>query len=457
LHHIPTVGFTWFPAWYWTILKYVTNASELIEEGYTKYKDRPFKFINLCSWVVVLNGGYLKDIRQATDDELSPTKAIHQIFKTQYTEGPNIAQNPYHFSFIRSYFARNVFALYNDIREEMMLAFNEVFDLGNNEWKSIPPLQSLQTIVCRATNRAIVGLPLCRDPDWIAINGDLSDHIRWEAAMLEFFPWFLLPLASYLTNTSGRIKRATKVLLPVINEHQKCMGKDEGWLEKPNDCLQVFLDEKMELTVSELAQRLMGINFPANGVLTQAFYNLAAYPQYVQPLREEVEAITKELGWTKEALSEMRKLDSFIKETMRLEGVSPLAMMRKALKDVSLSDGTSIPKGTLLVITYHTIHRNGAVYENPETFEPFRFAFIEDNAKQQLSASNNDWVGFGYGKHPCPGRFFASVLMKTMLAHVLLHYDFRLQGDSARSKSISMATTIMMDPTMKLMVRKRSL
>ena len=50
------------------------------------------------------------------------------------------------------------------------------------------------------------------------------------------------------------------------------------------------------------------------------FY-LAANPQYIQPLREEVEAVVEKEGWSKAALAKMRKVDSFIKECQRLEGI----------------------------------------------------------------------------------------------------------------------------------------
>jgi cytochrome P450 len=53
-----------------------------------------------------------------------------------------------------------------------------------------------------------------------------------------------------------------------------------------------------------------------------AFYYLATYPEYMQPLREEVEEVVKSEGWTKDGLDQMHKLDSFIKESQRL---NPLA------------------------------------------------------------------------------------------------------------------------------------
>ena len=55
---------------------------------------------------------------------------------------------------------------------------------------------------------------------------------------------------------------------------------------------------------------------------THALYHLAAQPKLAQTLREEVEPILKEDGCTKDALERMHKVDSFLKESLRVNGVS---------------------------------------------------------------------------------------------------------------------------------------
>lgn len=93
-----------------------------------------------------------------------------------------------------------------------------------------------------------------------------------------------------------------------------------------------------------------------------ALYHLAAYPEYVSPLRTEVESIIKEQGWSKSAFTSMHKLDSFLKETLRMTGLDGsrciqllqavpnhdsflVSMGRAVLKDLTLSDGTTVPTG----------------------------------------------------------------------------------------------------------------
>ena len=43
------------------------------------------------------------------------------------------------------------------------------------------------------------------------------------------------------------------------------------------------------------------------------------YDQYVDPLREDIMEAMQTHGWTREGLDAMHKLDSFIKETQRID------------------------------------------------------------------------------------------------------------------------------------------
>jgi cytochrome P450 len=52
-----------------------------------------------------------------------------------------------------------------------------------------------------------------------------------------------------------------------------------------------------------------------------AFYYLATFPEYLEPLRKEVEEVVKSEGWTKAGLDKMHKIDSFIKESQRLNPI----------------------------------------------------------------------------------------------------------------------------------------
>ena len=55
--------------------------------------------------------------------------------------------------------------------------------------------------------------------------------------------------------------------------------------------------------------------------LTHALFHLASSPEYIIPLRNEVEGIIAQDGWTKNAMGKMWKLDSFMRESQRINGI----------------------------------------------------------------------------------------------------------------------------------------
>ena len=57
-------------------------------------------------------------------------------------------------------------------------------------------------------------------------------------------------------------------------------------------------------------------------LITNAIFNLATYPEYVPILKEEIGSVLKESGgeWSLESMGKLKKLDSFMKETLRYNG-----------------------------------------------------------------------------------------------------------------------------------------
>ncbi|KAI6167613.1 cytochrome P450 [Pisolithus thermaeus] len=465
LDHIPYVGHSTWLGSYISAFKYVKNAAQILEEGYAKHKGMPFKVPALGRWVVVVGRHHLEDMKKSADHKLSLTEASNDFLKLNHLIGSETISNPYHISVARVHLARSLAPYYFDMSDEIFTAFDELLDLEDNEWKSVLAVKTVREIVCRASNRVFVGLPLCRDPDWIEIASRFTIAVATDGIILNMFPKFLVPFVSkILPNTATSIKRAMKLLDSTIKERFRCTREHgDEWSDKPNDILQWLIDERLESTAKELTPRVLMTNFAAihspTNTFSHALYYLATHPQYVRVLREEVDAVIEEYGWTKEAMAKMWKVDSFLAETERLEGFT-VSVQRKAMEDLTLSDGTFIPKGTHIAIPTCVIHRDSAAYENPGVFDPLRFYKLRndgtESARHQMVAVNQDYLAFGYGKHACPGRFLAADELKTMLAYVLISYDVKLEGRNTRPSSIKWDIGVMPDPTVRVMFRKRA-
>jgi hypothetical protein len=55
-----------------------------------------------------------------------------------------------------------------------------------------------------------------------------------------------------------------------------------------------------------------------------------------------------------------------------------------------------------------------------------------------------------------PGRFFAATELKSMLAHVVLSYDVKLEDNATRPQSLHSGIHIAAHPTARVMFRKRA-
>ncbi|KAI6150268.1 cytochrome P450, partial [Pisolithus tinctorius] len=394
LGHIPVVGYSSLLASYWFGKGLEVDHDRFVQEGYDKYKSGVFKVANLTHWIVCLRRNHVEFVARAPEDLLSAGQAAENLLKIDYTFGLKISDD-YHVSLVQSTLTRNLSVLYGGLRDEIVAACNEYFNAKHDEWKSISVVRVTLQIASRASNRIFVGLPLCRDPDWLDLNINIPHAIVEETRILRFFPSFMLPLnrGKVFTNLSGRTSRGVALLGPGTN-----------WSDKPNDFLQWCLDTKQDTSLTSLTRRMILINL----VFSQALLNLAANPRHAQTLRDEVEIVVSKHGWTREALSKMRKW-------------GPL---RQAMSDISLSDGAFIPRGTLLAFPAYAIHHDGAMYENPDVFEPFRFVDMQhgesEGSGHQMVTLSPGLLTFGLGKHACPGRFFAATVLKTMLAHVVL-------------------------------------
>ena len=101
--------------------------------------------------------------------------------------------------------------------------------------------------------------------------------------------------------------------------------------------------------------------------------DLSTRPEVVAALRVEAEKVLGEEGWSKAAMQKLIKLDSFLRESQRLNGIGAsiyssyalayandiLAGSRRiAMKDFTFSDGTPVPAGQAVSTPVFDIHLN---------------------------------------------------------------------------------------------------
>ncbi|GBC24073.2 cytochrome P450 [Rhizophagus irregularis DAOM 181602=DAOM 197198] len=197
----------------------------------------------------------------------------------------------------------------------------------------------------------------------------------------------------------------------------------DSW-KRPDDHLQDLMEEHDPNNIScpYLLDRIYLIIFASIHTtaiaITNVILSLASRPEYMQELYEEQLKVHKETNVNGiipfEALSDMKKLDSFIRETLRLS-VNVAGIDHLVKKDYTFSNGLQIPKNCITSIYIDDVYR-----DEPKSFEPFRHLDINIASKV-----TKNFLTFGNGKHACPGRQLAVNNIKFFMHNVILKYNFR--------------------------------
>lgn len=249
------------------------------------------------------------------------------------------------------------------------------------EWTPVHVHTQALRMVALLTGRVFVGTRLSRNEEWINSSIQTTVDTFTAAFILWRIPWFLRPIVAcclpQVWNIHFQNWKTSKLLRPVLQERLRDM-EDHGF-KRPVDMIQFFLDnlERKETTYHAKLQSAVNVAaiHTTSMNITHVLYDLAANPGHIEPLREELNRTVKEFGSTvnKNFLTKLRKMDSFLRESQRLNPPGVVSMSRKVQSDITLSDGMVLPKGCLVACDSWSATRDPELWDQPEKFDGFRF------------------------------------------------------------------------------------
>lgn len=195
-------------------------------------------------------------------------------------------------------------------------------------------------------------------------------------------------------------------------------------LPKTDDILQWHVEyartqpDPEEFTIGRISRRLMVFNTAAvvstAAALTHMVTDLYTMPgidQVSEELRHEIHSVlAEEGGWTMRALNKMTKLDSAVKETMRLSsnGTGICARVVLPKNGIKLENGVSLPRGATVSVPQWALHHDPELYPDPNTYHPFRFyhrrkalpgGLMGEQDAESLVATTAENLTWGLGRH----------------------------------------------------------
>lgn len=192
-------------------------------------------------------------------------------------------------------------------------------------------LQLCFDIVTRTANRLLFNIPLTRNKEFHKLSIDYTFVMFGGANIVRKWPEILKPLVMWWsTKLSATQAIGRRLLLPLLEERvrKERSARINGVAKtrkKEDDMVQWILDyaSDEELDANRLMYRMLHINVAAvhtsSSTMADVLYAITVFPQYQAELREEIITIfRREGGWSKQTLTFLYKMDSFMTECGRI-------------------------------------------------------------------------------------------------------------------------------------------
>ncbi|KAI2733058.1 hypothetical protein CBS147332_73 [Penicillium roqueforti] len=470
-----------------------------VEEGYEKYtkNNRPF----IVPWgfgrrsAVVLPQSQIRWLLEQSDEVISADEANNDSLYARYNFLGNAhPQDPFNNRAIGRNLIRALGELTPGMQEEVQDSIDREFGLDTQKWKSLNIWDMWLGLIPQITNRMVLGKDLGRNSKLLSSMVGFTESVLRNVFLLDFLPRSLHPLLGPLLAIPNWFhhRRAIRMTLPVIQKRLMDMERKangdpayNSWTE-PEDfitwCIrQARLEGDLtELKASKIAQRTLLVEVASIHTTAMTAQNamidiLAAGPSVLEALREEADRVFREENyqWSKAGLAKLYRIDSAIRESQRRSNFAVTLLDHKVIAREGIThkdEGWHIPYGSTLTLNLNGIYHDPDLYENPESYDAFRYsrpiekyAAQSDGSKDPAEGEKYRKMGmvttsethliFGHGRHACPGRFFVAHELKLAIAYMVLNYD--LKNIAERPAPTVMGNFILPSFRIQMQIRRR--
>lgn len=217
-----------------------------------------------------------------------------------------------------------------------------------SDWQEICIREANVNLVARLSARVFLGEELCRNEEWLQTAINYTNHSGGAAIKLNLLPPFLRRPFSWISADCKLVRKdlnkAREIINPVVEkrrqEKERALADERPapvfvdvieWAEHERG------DEPYDAALAQLGFAAAAMHTTTD-LLTQTLLHLANDLELIKPLRVEIIRVLSTEGWKRNALFNMKLLDSAIKEAQRWKPIN----MRMLLTLLSRFDPNSI-------------------------------------------------------------------------------------------------------------------
>ncbi|PYH57757.1 cytochrome P450 [Aspergillus niger CBS 101883] len=371
------------------------------------------------------------------------------------------------------------------LARETDTALSQIFEqpTGKADWKELNTLQTILSLCSTVTMALLLGPDTAPDPVLHHHSTSFGEAIMSSCYRRTGYPRILRPFvwrfSSECRNLRKHLSLVRERLVPeVARRVAAARAADKTKDVRPSSLLDALIAAAFDngslspddqgrndaAQVQLLADDLIFYHFelckPTAFNIIFQLYAIMDHPEYKAPLREEaLQALKLTNGdWTVETLKHAPKLESFTKETFRLYDISGFVSFRRVMKPLTLNSiGLSLRPGTILLSPCRNVHLDPEIYEDPTTFNGYRFY---DSSREvcspRVATTSLTFLTFSHGAGSCPARVLATQICRTIFIKFLLQYDVEPVQKEILPYGFTSGPVYMPNPSVMMRIRPRS-
>ena len=266
-----------------------------------------------------------------------------------------------------------------------------------------------------------------------SLNKDIPFAISFDAAQAILDYRFMSPLwklEEFFNGDAAKMRNHVAVIRnfveKVIKDHE---AQPQGAASQASDLITLFMNQTKsdgsKFSHDEIGDFIINFIIAGRDTTAQAMswcvYELNRNPRVLQKLLEEIDSELGEADFpTYEQVKNMKYANAVFSETLRLWPSIP-KLIRTARRDVTLPDGTLVPKGEAVIWSPFSFGKSKRIWgENAAEFYPERW-LQPDKQPTQF-----EFPAFNCGPRICLGKSFAELEGVFILVSLLRKFEVKV-------------------------------
>ena len=454
-----------------------------VDTDHSQFEGRPYRLARGDVDMVVLPPAFIPELNKLPQSTISSRRS-HASSILGHLNGMNVVlETDHHVKILLNRITPALPQLFTPISSRVTQTLTSLFPQCTTAWKPIKPLEKIVLCISRGMAVATFGPPACDDMELVETLKDHTRNGKFLLALqsvtaltvrkvfsvtfaLRLVPWCLQSILVWLHPDKWRLRRTWKTMRRFVYPQVALRQSERQSGQKlALDLISCMVegakhtrDSDPELITGIVGSTAAGATYSSAGLIAGVIADLVAHPHFLDEIRQEIKAKSKEVNgfWNANTFESLEKLDSAMKETVRLVPGALVVYSRMIMSDHTLSNGLQLAKGQFVCVSGHARAIDAEVFERPEEYDALR-AYnldLQDHRARPFNSVLADDFRWGAGRWACPGRYIATLMAKIILVKLLDEYEFKFVEGRRPTKSL-LHEFVFFHPETELLIRRR--